>query len=55
MNLFQPTWDAEVDAGEGAMLRAVRVGKHAGSQRLAATLYEIEPGAVASPLHPHHR
>jgi uncharacterized cupin superfamily protein len=36
------------------MLRAVRVGEHAGSRRLAATLYEIDPGAVVSPLHFHH-
>ncbi|HMD52079.1 MAG TPA: cupin domain-containing protein [Solirubrobacteraceae bacterium] len=54
MNLFEPVWDAEVDAGEGAMLRAVRVGEHAGSRQLAATLYELDSGAVVSPLHFHH-
>lgn len=54
MNLHHPIWDAEVDAGDGAILRAVRLGKHAGSVRLAANLYELEPGAVVSPLHFHH-
>jgi uncharacterized cupin superfamily protein len=54
VNLLQPDWDAEVDAGSGAMLRAVRVGQHAGARTLAATLYEIEPSAIVSPLHFHH-
>lgn len=53
MNLLQPTWDAELDAG-GAVLRAVRLAQHAGARRLAATLYELEPGALVSPLHFHH-
>lgn len=52
MNLLHPTWDAEVAAG-GAVLRAVRLARHAGAQRLAANLYELEPGAVVSPLHSH--
>lgn len=54
MNLLNPTWDAEVDAGGGAILRAVRAGQHAGSKALAATLYELDPGAIVSPLHFHH-
>ncbi len=54
MNLLQPVWDAEVETCEGAMLRAVRLGRHAGAERLAATLYELEPGAPVSPLHFHH-
>lgn len=54
MNLLEPRWDAEVDAGGGATLRAVRLGAHAGADRLGATLYELEPGAFASPLHFHH-
>jgi uncharacterized cupin superfamily protein len=54
VNLFDPTWDAAVDTGEGATLRAVRLGQHAGANRLAATLYELEPGAPVSPLHFHH-
>jgi uncharacterized cupin superfamily protein len=54
MNFHHPTWDAEVDAGGGATLRAVRLAKRAGTVRLAANLYELEPGAVVSPLHFHH-
>ena len=53
MNLLCPAWDAEVD-GEGGTLRAVRLAQHAGAQRLAANLYELEPGALVSPLHFHH-
>ena len=54
MNLFEPTWDAEVEAG-GAVLRATRLAQQAGAKRLAANLYELEPGALVSPLHFHHR
>ena len=54
MNIHEPTWDAEIDTGDGAMLRAVRLGEHAGSKRLAATLYELDPRTVVSPLHFHH-
>lgn len=54
MNLFEPCWDAEVDAG-GTVLRAARLARHVGAQRLAANLYELEPGAFVSPLHFHHR
>ena len=53
MNLLEPAWDAEVEVG-GATLRAVRLGAHAGARRLAANLYELEPGAIVSPLHFHH-
>ncbi len=54
MSLYEPSWDAEVDAG-GAVLRATRLARHAGARRLAANLYELGPGAVVSPLHFHHR
>jgi len=54
VNLLEPEWDAEVDAGDGAMLRAVRLGLRAGAKSLGATLYEIEAGALVSPLHFHH-
>ncbi len=36
------------------MLRAVRLGQHAGAKSLGATLYEIEAGALVSPLHFYH-
>jgi uncharacterized cupin superfamily protein len=54
MNLFEPVWDAEVDAS-GVVLRATRLARHAGAHRLAANLYELDPGALVSPLHFHHR
>ena len=53
VNLFDPTWDAEVGEPE-AKLRAVRLARPAGASRLAANLYELEPGAIVSPLHFHH-
>jgi uncharacterized cupin superfamily protein len=52
-NLFDPTWDFEGER-DGATARAVRLGAHAGAKRLGATLYELESGAIASPLHFHH-
>jgi uncharacterized cupin superfamily protein len=52
-NLFEPTWDFEGERNE-ATTRAVRLGAHAGARRLGATLYELESGAIASPLHFHH-
>ncbi|PZS14725.1 MAG: hypothetical protein DLM64_01215 [Solirubrobacterales bacterium] len=53
MNLLEPTWDAEV-GDRGSVLRAGRLAQHAGAERLAANLYELEPGAMVSPLHFHH-
>jgi uncharacterized cupin superfamily protein len=53
MNLFDPTWDFEGERGD-ATTRAVQLGRHAGAKRLGATLYELESGAIASPLHFHH-
>src|ERR1700754_846619 len=54
-NLFDPAWDFEGSREEGgATTRAVRLGAHAGAERLGATLYELGSGAMASPLHFHH-
>lgn len=53
MSLTNSTWDAELPSEQGT-LRAVRLAQHAGAQRLAANLYEIDPGAAVSPLHFHH-
>jgi uncharacterized cupin superfamily protein len=53
-NLFDPVWDFEGSREGGATTRAVRLGAHAGAERLGATLYELETGATASPLHFHH-
>lgn len=53
MNMIEPTWDVEAPSN-GGTLRAVRLAHHAGAVGLAANLYEIESGAVVSPLHFHH-
>ena len=54
-NLFDPVWDFEGSREEGGpTTRAVRLGAGAGAERLGASLYELESGAMASPLHFHH-
>jgi uncharacterized cupin superfamily protein len=52
-NLFDPAWDFAGERGEGTA-RASQLGHRAGARRLGATLYELEAGAIASPLHFHH-
>ena len=46
----QPTWDAAKYPGR----RVAPVGAQAGARELAANIYELDPGAVGSPLHIHH-
>ncbi len=46
----QPRWDAPKYPGR----HVAPVGARAGAQELAANVYELEPGAVGSPLHAHH-
>jgi uncharacterized cupin superfamily protein len=46
----QPRWEAAKYPGR----RVAPVGAQAGAQELAATVYELDPGAVGSPLHLHH-
>jgi uncharacterized cupin superfamily protein len=53
-NLFDPVWDFDGSGDDGATTRAVRLGAQAGAERLGASLYELETGAIASPLHFHH-
>jgi uncharacterized cupin superfamily protein len=52
-NLLDPAWEYEALQGDG-IARAARLGRDAGAKRLGATLYELEAGAFASPLHFHH-
>ena len=51
-NLFQPVFD---DEGEqpGFAHRRARLGRHAGSERLGASLYELDPGQAVCPYHWH--
>jgi uncharacterized cupin superfamily protein len=46
----QPSWDP--DKYPGRHLAAV--GAQAGARELAANVYELDPGAVGSPLHVHY-
>lgn len=50
-NVFEPAWEAEVPAPFA--FRATRVGHAAGARQLGASLYELDPGGAASPLHTH--
>lgn len=51
-NVYEPSWDGEAPAPWS--FRAARVGDQGGGVRLGATLYEIAPAGVVSPLHVHH-
>jgi uncharacterized cupin superfamily protein len=46
----QPSWETDKYAGR----HVAPVGVQAGAQELAANVYELDPGAVGSPLHVHH-
>jgi uncharacterized cupin superfamily protein len=46
----QPSWEAPKYPGR----RVAPVAAQAGAQELAANVYELDPGAVGSPLHVHH-
>jgi uncharacterized cupin superfamily protein len=53
-NLFDPEWEFEGSREGGEVTRAARLGQQVGAERLGASLYELESGAMASPLHFHH-
>ncbi len=46
----QPSWESGKYPGR----HVAPVGVQAGARELAANVYELEPGAVGSPLHVHH-
>ena len=46
----QPRWEAAKYPGR----HVAPVGAQAGARELAANVYELDPGAVGSPLHVHH-
>jgi uncharacterized cupin superfamily protein len=50
VDFTQPVWDADRFPGR----HVAPVGVQAGARELAANVYELEPGAVGSPLHAHH-
>jgi uncharacterized cupin superfamily protein len=53
VNLFDPEFDATSDR-PGFSWRRAKLGDQAGSERLGASLYELEPGSAPFPLHYHH-
>ena len=46
----EPSWEADKFPGR----HVAAVGAQAGTRELAANVYELDPGAVGSPLHVHH-
>ena len=46
----QPSWEPDKYPGR----HVAPVGAQAGARELAANVYDLEPGAVGSPLHFHH-
>jgi uncharacterized cupin superfamily protein len=46
----QPVWEPDRFSGR----HVAPVGAQAGARELAANVYELDPGAVGSPLHVHH-
>lgn len=52
VNIFQPRWVERADSALRG--RTARISAPAGSERLGATLYEIDPGQNGSPFHLHH-
>jgi uncharacterized cupin superfamily protein len=51
-NLFDPEFDAESNR-PGFTYRRARLGRQAGSERLGASLFELQPGQAQFPLHYH--
>lgn len=50
VDFTQPSWEADKYPGR----HVAAVGAQAGARELAANVYELDPGAVGSPLHIHH-
>jgi uncharacterized cupin superfamily protein len=51
-NVFDPHFESRDDR-EGFRGRDAQVGKQSGSERLGASIYEIEPGCANCPYHYH--
>jgi uncharacterized cupin superfamily protein len=50
VDFTQPSWQPDRYPGR----HVAPVGAQAGARELAANVYELDPGAVGSPLHVHH-
>jgi uncharacterized cupin superfamily protein len=51
-NVFEPEFDADQDR-PGFTYRRARLGRQAGSERLGASLFELQPGQAQFPMHYH--
>ena len=51
-NLFDPEFEPHTDL-EGFRGKRARIGRQAGAEHLGASLFELEPGSAAFPLHYH--
>ena len=51
-NIYEPEWDDESER-EGFSYKDCWLAERAGSERLGASLYEIEPGQATFPYHWH--
>jgi uncharacterized cupin superfamily protein len=51
-NVFEPEFD-ERGERKGFSWRGTQVGRHSGSERLGASLYEVDPGSSTYPYHYH--
>jgi uncharacterized cupin superfamily protein len=51
-NVFKPVFD-DTEEQSGFAHRRARLGRQAGSERLGASLYELDPGQAVCPYHWH--
>jgi uncharacterized cupin superfamily protein len=51
-NVYEPEFHSDADR-EGFRSRRAQVGRHAGSERLGLSVYELDPGNATFPYHYH--
>ena len=52
-NILEPEWDVHMPEAP-FHARASRIAHRAGSERVGATLYELDPGGASAPYHLHY-
>ncbi len=53
-NIYDPRFEADAEsAAAGFSSRRARLGRQAGSERLGASLFEVDPGSAPFPMHYH--